>query len=66
MVITLAAAASVVVWTPSLAGTTFTVTRFDDPGPGPCQPGDCSLREAVMAANAKIGGLNRNSSAVVF
>jgi CSLREA domain-containing protein len=31
---------------------TFQVTRQDDPAPGPCLPGDCSLREAVNAANA--------------
>src|SRR5262249_49018386 len=33
----------------------FVVTRFDDPTPGGCNPGDCSLREAVMAANAAPG-----------
>ncbi|MEO8460967.1 MAG: choice-of-anchor Q domain-containing protein [Dokdonella sp.] len=31
---------------------TFTVTRFDDPAPDPCAPGDCSLREAALAADA--------------
>lgn len=30
---------------------TYTVTRTDDPVPGACEPGDCSLREAVMASN---------------
>ena len=30
---------------------TFKPTRFDDPPPGKCKPADCSLREAVMAAN---------------
>jgi hypothetical protein len=34
------------------AGTTFTVTRTDDPIPDACVPGDCSLREAALAANA--------------
>ncbi len=29
----------------------FTVTRSDDPTPGACEAGDCSLREAVIAAN---------------
>jgi CSLREA domain-containing protein len=29
----------------------FVVTRLDDPVPGACTPGDCSLREAVIAAN---------------
>jgi CSLREA domain-containing protein len=28
------------------------VTRIDDPAPDGCAPGDCSLREAVLAANA--------------
>ena len=36
-------------------GTTFTVTRFDDPVPDACNPGDCSLREAVIDASAAIG-----------
>ena len=30
----------------------YTVTRHDDPVPGACNVGDCSLREAVLAANA--------------
>jgi CSLREA domain-containing protein len=34
---------------------TFTVTRLDDPAPGACDS-DCSLREAVRAANAGSGG----------
>jgi CSLREA domain-containing protein len=29
---------------------TFTVTRTDDPAPGACLAADCSLREAVLAA----------------
>ncbi|WP_440223861.1 choice-of-anchor Q domain-containing protein [Dokdonella sp. MW10] len=29
---------------------TFQVTRIDDPAPGACVPGDCSLREAMDAA----------------
>lgn len=36
----------------SVHAATFTVTRTDDPAPNGCQPGDCSLREAVIAANA--------------
>jgi len=37
----------------SVAGAdTFTVTRNDDPVPDGCQPADCSLREAVIDANA--------------
>jgi CSLREA domain-containing protein len=35
---------------------TFTVTRLDDPAPGACDS-DCSLREAVRAANAGSGGV---------
>jgi CSLREA domain-containing protein len=35
---------------------TFNVTRTDDPSPGACDS-DCSLREAVLAANAT-GGLD--------
>jgi hemolysin type calcium-binding protein len=33
----------------------FTVTRVDDPAPNGCAPGDCSLREAVIDANALAG-----------
>ncbi|MEZ5100021.1 MAG: hypothetical protein R3C15_09535 [Thermoleophilia bacterium] len=34
-------------------GTTLTVTRTDDPDPAPvCTPADCSLRAAIVAANA--------------
>ena len=33
----------------------FTVTRTDDPTPGDCIPGDCSLREAVIEANHRGG-----------
>src|SRR3954451_5991808 len=33
----------------------FQVTRQDDPAPGTCDPGDCSLREAVTAANGSSG-----------
>lgn len=33
----------------------ITVTRTDDPAPDGCRPGDCSLREAVAAANALSG-----------
>jgi len=31
---------------------TFVVTRLDDPAPNGCQPGDCSLREAAIAADS--------------
>lgn len=36
----------------------FTVTRTDDPSPDACMPDDCSLREAVIAANNR-GGPDR-------
>lgn len=54
-----AAALTVAAWPllaarPSTAAT-FTVTRFDDPAPDGCAPGDCSLREAVIDANANPG-----------
>lgn len=38
--------------TQAKGGTTYTVTRLDDPIPDGCLPADCSLREAVIAANA--------------
>jgi hypothetical protein len=34
---------------------TYFVTRNDDPAPDGCAPDDCSLREAVSAANAHLG-----------
>lgn len=39
--------------TPAVADT-FQVDRFDDAA-GPCDPGDCSLREALLAAEATPG-----------
>ncbi|MGE0760708.1 MAG: hypothetical protein AB7O38_27095, partial [Pirellulaceae bacterium] len=30
------------------------VTRFDDPLPDGCVPGDCSLREAILASNGNL------------
>ena len=30
----------------------YRVTRLDDPTPDGCNPGDCSLREAILAANS--------------
>jgi hypothetical protein len=35
----------------SAAAQTYTVTRTDDPTPAPCEPTDCSLRNALMASN---------------
>jgi CSLREA domain-containing protein len=40
---------------PAVLAAGFTVTRTDDPSPGACMPGDCSLREAVIAANNQGG-----------
>jgi len=37
------------------SATDLSVTRFDDPVPNGCVPNDCSLREAVMSANALSG-----------
>lgn len=36
---------------PCAFGQDILVTRFDDPAPNGCAPSDCSLREAVIAAN---------------
>ena len=41
------------------AATTFSPTRFDDPAPDACRPNDCSLREAITAANAASGATVR-------
>jgi hypothetical protein len=40
---------------PGAAAESFKPTRFDDPKPGKCKPDDCSLREAVIAANKHVG-----------
>jgi hypothetical protein len=37
------------------AASTFHPTRFDDPAPNGCRVSDCSLREAVIAADAAPG-----------
>jgi hypothetical protein len=37
------------------AAATFKPTRFNDPPPNKCKPSDCSLREAVIAANRHSG-----------
>jgi CSLREA domain-containing protein len=37
------------------AADTFLPTRHDDPTPGKCKPDDCSLREAILAANHHSG-----------
>jgi hypothetical protein len=40
---------------PARAAQTFVVTRRNDPTPNGCQIDDCSLREAIIAANAAPG-----------
>jgi len=40
---------------PMAHAASFTVTRTDDPAPDGCFLGDCSLREAIIAANAHLG-----------
>jgi len=40
---------------PSGAAAAFKPTRFDDPRPNGCDPTNCSLREAVIAANKHAG-----------
>lgn len=47
-----AAIATFVLGTGAAAGKTFRVTVTGDPEPGPCTRQHCSLREAVLAANA--------------
>lgn len=37
------------------AGMTFTVSKTDDTFQGSCDPGNCSLRDAIYAANANSG-----------
>lgn len=36
-------------------GATYEPTRLDDPAPNGCRPANCSLREAVIAANERDG-----------
>jgi hypothetical protein len=40
---------------PASWSNTYKPTRFDDPSPGKCKPGDCSLREALVKANDRNG-----------
>lgn len=40
---------------PTAGADTFVVTKRTDPAPGPCTSSDCSLREAIRAANALPG-----------
>jgi CSLREA domain-containing protein len=53
---TLLACACLGLLVPAGAGAkTFEVTRHNDPDPGRCKPNDCSLREAIIAANKRAG-----------
>lgn len=54
----LSAVASLALTAPAW-GDTFEVTRTGDPAPGNCTPNDCSLREAVLAANNDSPGPDR-------
>ncbi len=40
---------------PAAASSNFAVTRTDDPSSGSCATGNCSLRQAITAANANSG-----------
>jgi CSLREA domain-containing protein len=54
--VVLALATTAAVLAPQAAfAKTYTDTRTNDPAPGACQAHDCSLREAVLAANAHAG-----------
>jgi hypothetical protein len=46
-------------WATGAAGATYEVTKRSDPAPGPCTPADCTLREAVIAANNSLGIADR-------
>jgi hypothetical protein len=43
----------------ALSATDYYPTRYDDPIPGACNPTDCSLREAVIAASANVNTADR-------
>lgn len=47
--------AALLVGSGTATASTFHVTRTDDPAPGACKRHDCSLREAILAANAHAG-----------
>ena len=51
----LVVAAVVPLMVPSAAAASFSPTRFDDPAPDGCGATDCSLREAVLAAEGSAG-----------
>lgn len=51
---------------PPTHAATFNVTRTDDPPPGSCLPSDCSLREAIIAANLSAGADTINLPADIY
>jgi len=51
----LLAGAVVLAFASAATANTFTVTKRGDPVPDACKPRDCSLREAVLRANARDG-----------
>jgi hypothetical protein len=55
IVFAVAGIAALALWAPSAWATGFYPTRTDDPPPNGCSSGDCSLREAVIAADANPG-----------
>ncbi len=46
---------SALIWATAIQAADFVPTRIDDPAPDGCQVDDCSLREAVLDANANPG-----------
>ena len=55
LLIALLASAVLLAHAPLARAATLIVTRPDDPAPDGCTPDDCSLREAIIAANAAAG-----------
>lgn len=51
----LATATALCILGSSAQAATFEVTRTNDPAPNGCKKRDCSLREAVIAANNRNG-----------
>ena len=52
---------------PSQAAATFTVTRFDDPAPGPCAAANCSLRRgSVSGQRERRDGHDQGACRLVF
>lgn len=56
----------ITLWAMQASAGLLTVTRTDDPAPDGCNPGDCSLREAVIAANDDVALDEINLSAGTY